>query len=40
MQNRGKVAPGGGWGASTTVADKGTKRDVRSDKRGSKWRPR
>jgi hypothetical protein len=34
IQSGGRAASGGGWGASTTVNDKGTKRGIKSDKRG------
>jgi hypothetical protein len=38
MQSSGKVVPGDGRGASTTTTDKGTKRGIKSDKKGPRWR--
>jgi hypothetical protein len=35
VQGRGKVVLSGGWGTSVATSDKGTKRGIKSDKRGA-----
>jgi hypothetical protein len=39
MQSSGKAATGSGWGASTAATNKGTKRGIKSDKRGPRQWP-